>query len=448
MDEAGQLGQRRDDVRRLREQAPLQRRQADPVVHPALEVGQRCHPQVELRVELPAQALDVEQRLLQQHELRLDLDVEAARRAKELQQHAAERDLRQRPVERRLQHDADLGFQLVDARVRRHPARFDVRGCDAVVIAAEEREEVLREEVLVALGQRAHDAEIDGDVLAVVRSVGGDEDVAGMHVGVEVAVAEHLGEEELDAGAREPRDVDARLAQPVHLRDRYAGHPLHHHHLGAAVVPVHGGNEQQRRVLEVASQLRAVRGFARQIELVAQGLLELADDLARTQALAVRPQLFHQQRAGVQQRDVLLDHGRDVGPQHLDRDRRAVGKLGEMDLRDRSACDRRSVERLEHRVHRLAVEAGERGDHLLGWKRRDAVLQLGKLVGDVGRQEIAARGEHLAELDEDRPQVLAAPAAIARRAARTCRARTSARAPPAAPRETARGRSGTRRVRT
>ena len=40
--------------------------------------------------------------------------------------------------------------------------------------------------------------------------IGRDEDVAGMHVGVEVAVAEHLREEDLDAGAREALEVDAR----------------------------------------------------------------------------------------------------------------------------------------------------------------------------------------------------------------------------------------------
>ena len=43
------------------------------------------------------------------------------------------------------------------------------------------------------------------------RAVGGDEDVARMHVGVEEAVAEHLREEDLDAGARQALDVDAGL---------------------------------------------------------------------------------------------------------------------------------------------------------------------------------------------------------------------------------------------
>ena len=80
---------------------------------------------------------------------------------------------------------------------------------DALVVALEEGEEVLREVVLVAVGERAHDAEVERDVAAV----GGDEDVARVHVGVKEAVAEHLAEEDLDPGAGELRDVDALRAQ-------------------------------------------------------------------------------------------------------------------------------------------------------------------------------------------------------------------------------------------
>src|SRR6266403_5756984 len=71
------------------------------------------------------------QRLLQQHELRLDLDVEPPRRLEQLHQHAAERDVLQRPVEDRLAHRADLAFQFVDPCLRRYPSRFEVRGGDA-----------------------------------------------------------------------------------------------------------------------------------------------------------------------------------------------------------------------------------------------------------------------------------------------------------------------------
>ena len=39
-------------------------------------------------------------------------------------------------------------------------------------------------------------------------------------------------------------------------------------------------------------------------------------------------------------------------------------------------------------------------------ERRHAVLQLGQFVGQVQRQQVAPRRQHLAELDEDRPQPL------------------------------------------
>ena len=84
---------------------------------------------------------------------------------------------------------------------------------DAPVVAAEEREEILGEIVLVALVERADDAEVHGDVLRPLRIRDVDEDVAGMHVGVKEVVAEHLREEDLDAVLGEPLDVGARGAQ-------------------------------------------------------------------------------------------------------------------------------------------------------------------------------------------------------------------------------------------
>ena len=45
---------------------------------------------------------------------------------------------------------------------------------------------------------------------------------------------------------------------------------------------------------------------------------------------------------------------------------------------------------------------------LRGRERRHAVLQLGQFVGEVRRQQVAPRRQHLAELDEDRPEPLQA----------------------------------------
>ena len=102
-------------------------------------IGCARAPQVEVGIELAAEALDLQQRLLQQHELRLDLHAEAPRDLEEAHQQLAEVDLLQRPVEDRLAHRADRALELVHARVARHPARLDVRDRDAVVVAVEER---------------------------------------------------------------------------------------------------------------------------------------------------------------------------------------------------------------------------------------------------------------------------------------------------------------------
>ena len=163
------------------------------LVHPALEDRLRRAAQVEVRVELAPEALDLQQRLLQQHELGLDLHAEAPRHLEQAHQQLAEVDLLQRPVEDRLAHRADRALELVDARLARHPARVDVRHRHAVVVAVEERHEVDREVVLVAVGERAHDPEVH----AAVAPVAQHEDVARVHVGVEEAVAEDLREEDL-----------------------------------------------------------------------------------------------------------------------------------------------------------------------------------------------------------------------------------------------------------
>jgi len=122
MDEARDLRQQCAPIGRLvlhvlNESAP-----ADLLGHPAFEIRFSGYPQVKLGIELAAEALDGEQRLLQHHELGLNLHVEAARRLKKPHQHAAERNIFERPGKDRLAYRADRGLEFVDARVGRNPA--------------------------------------------------------------------------------------------------------------------------------------------------------------------------------------------------------------------------------------------------------------------------------------------------------------------------------------
>ena len=75
----------------------------------------------------------------------------------------------------------------------RHIARLDVHLGDALVVAADEAVEDLRQEARSFGPDAAHDAEIDGDEPPVRV----DEEVPLVHVGVEESVAERVAEEGL-----------------------------------------------------------------------------------------------------------------------------------------------------------------------------------------------------------------------------------------------------------
>ena len=169
-----------------------------------------------------------------------------------------------------------------------------------------------------------------------------------------------------------------------------------------------------------------------QVELVVQVVVELGDHLARLQALAVGRQPLDPARQRAHQREVVVDRREHAGPQHLDRDLAAVAAASRSaparsrrwpPARRRSCAKTASIGRPKARSTSARATVGR--------ERRHAVLQLGELVGEVGRQQVAPRRQHLAELDEDRPEALERRGAAARRAARRGGGRSSSRAPAA-----------------
>src|SRR5690606_6263130 len=168
------------------------------------------------------------------------------------EEHDAERNSLERLVEDRLADRTNRRFELDDERAARHPAGIDVQRSHAAIIPPKEREEVLREVMLIAYVERAHDAEIDGDVARPLRARHVDEDVARMHVGVKEIVPEDLREEDLDAVLGEAFDVRPAAAKLLHVADRDAADSLHRQHVGAAVIPEDRGHVQELRALEVA----------------------------------------------------------------------------------------------------------------------------------------------------------------------------------------------------
>jgi len=158
------------------------------------------------------------------------------------------------------------------------------------VIATEEGDEVLREIMFVAVGQRAHDAEIERDIAAIA----GHLDIARMHVGMKKSVAKNLCVKNLHTVRCQLGDIHARAAQAFHLIDRRAIHSFHHHDPSAAKVPIHLGDQQQPGGGEIALELAGIGCLAGQIQLVAQIFLELVHHQFRLETATIRPELFHQ----------------------------------------------------------------------------------------------------------------------------------------------------------
>ena len=277
---------------------------------------------------------------------------------------------------------------------------------DAAIVALEERHEVLRQILFVADGEGSHDAEIDTGIAPVAQH----ENIAGVHVGMKKCVAEHLRKKYFHAVAGQAFDVDVMFFQLLDVVDGNGVDALHHQHFFAAIIPKYFRHVKQAAVGEITLELTAIRCFANHIEFVDNGFFELAHDFARTQAPTIGQKFFHQDCEHVQQRNILPDCAFDGWPHDLDRRLTAgffaSGDDGEMDLGDGRAGDRREIKVAKDLSVRLAIGGVERSDDFVLGKRRDAILQLGKLGDDIGRDEIGPHRKQLAEFDEDRAKPL------------------------------------------
>jgi hypothetical protein len=92
--------------------------------------------------------------------------------------------------------------------------------------------------------------------------------------------------------------------------------------------------------------------------------------------------------------------------QDLDDDGLARFQLSGMNLRDRSRRERFAVELRVDVVYAAAERTLDSGDSQLARKRRYAVLEFGEFVSDIGREQISTGRDGLAELHEDRSEIL------------------------------------------
>ena len=273
-----------------------------------------------------------------------------------------------------------------------------------LVIALEKCGEILGQIFFVEFGERAHNAEVQRDVAAKALGSQTHLDVAGVHVGMEEAIPEHLGKKQRHTVTGQLFDVHTGTAQALHLVDGHAVHALHHHHFGAAVVPDHLWNQNQVQILHVAAQLGCAGSLAQQIQLVVQVFVKLGHHLAGLESAAIGRQALHPTGHHAHQRQVFFNHRHHVGPQHLDSHLPAIGQHGKVNLGNGGAGNGCALERCKHLVNRTTkCLLNGRHSHLAG-KRRHPVLQQRQLIGNICGQQITPGGQHLTEFDKNRPQ--------------------------------------------
>ena len=192
------------------------------------------------------------------------------------------------------------------------------------------------------------------------------------------------------------------------LRDRHAVHALHHHHALRAQVPVHLGHQRaaaSRRSCAAAGSRWPPRASGR---------------ARRPGGARTRPPPRAASAAGRRPTGARPGRPRSRAARGPSRSPRSTPGRSTLTATSRPSCRRREVHLGDRGArHRLAFEAW-RTPRRCGRPRRarsrrsrarmrnggTRSCSLRQLVGDVERQQVAPRREHLAELHEDRAERL------------------------------------------
>ena len=230
----------------------------------------------------------------------------------------------------------------------------------------------------------------------------------GMHVGMEEAVAQRMAQEGLDQLRGDALEVVAGGAHGLDVRHLDAVDPLHRDDVAAGSLPVHPGHAETGIGWPCSRRVRKARpppaagpsrswSSAPASRVTSTGCSRRAEGMKRSCMCAARKIAF----------EIVGEPPPHAGPDHLD------GDLFDAPLpldrrRDAPARSRRrrSARRSVHEqlVDRPAERFLDLRARQRGREGRHPVLQAGKIVGDVGADDVGPRREELAELDIGRPE--------------------------------------------
>ena len=270
------------------------------------------------------------------------------------------------------------------------------------IVALQEAHQDLGHVAAVGDVDPAHDAEIerhDGPV-------GIDQDIAGVHVSVKEAVAKHLIEEHLGSVLHDLVGIEPGPEESCPVGGMGTGDAFHGEDPPTGPLPIHSRHAKALIVAAVFRQLDRSRRLEPQIELAAGRSGKDGHRLDRLVMAKMRLRALHQPRQPAEEDQIPLDRLLDAGAKHLDRGQLTIRGDGEMHLGDRGGGHRLLDEFAEHLLDRLPEIRLDRRPRRRDRKRRQAILERCKVMGNVVAQEIGAGRQALAKLDEGRPHLL------------------------------------------
>jgi len=254
--------------------------------------------------------------------------------------------------------------------------------------------------VAARAGQHPHHAEVDhADAV-----VGQEQDIAGVRIGMEIAVFQHHAQHRVGTACRQQLGIEPAGTQPVRGNARHADDFLLHVDAVIGEFPIHLGDLHQRVVGKVARELVDIARLLGEIEFAFQRATELRDDLHRVVAPGIRHFAFQQFGRVFQNAQIGPDHPLDAGTAHLDDNRRAVLERGAVHLRDRGGRQRHRIELGKHVVGITLEGLHQAGVQHFVRHCRHLAVQFLEFGNPVRRKHVHPRRQQLAQFDEGRAE--------------------------------------------
>ena len=212
---------------------------------------------------------------------------------------------------------------------------------------------------------------------------------------------QHLFECRAQQLLRERVAIDAGSFEPVGLGQRETLESFLDEQPARAQVAIDLRDADSRPRPEQHRHLLHCVGFVAEVDLLAQTLRELAQEVTRAHALAERRTALREVREQRKRSEIALEDFLDAGPLHLDDDGLTGTQSRAIRLPDRRGREWLPVELGKH-LFDIGAEFGfEHWTHVFHRSRRDPVLQLRELATHLGREEVDAGRCDLPELDVD-----------------------------------------------